>query len=43
MLTLSGAASLKVKELIQAEGDEALALRVAVLRSARNTAPAPNR
>ena len=30
MLTLSGAASLKVKELIQAEGDEALALRVAV-------------
>ena len=30
MLTLSGAASLKVKELIQAEGDEELALRVAV-------------
>src|SRR5215218_7702999 len=30
MLTLSGAASLKVKELIQSEGDEALALRVAV-------------
>ena len=30
MLTLTGSASLKVKELIQAEGDEALALRVAV-------------
>lgn len=30
MLTLTGNASLKVKELIQAEGDEALALRVAV-------------
>ena len=30
MLTLSDTASLKVKELIQAEGDEALALRVAV-------------
>ena len=30
MLTLTGAASLKVKELIQSEGDEELALRVAV-------------
>ena len=30
MLTLTDTASLKVKELIQAEGDEALALRVAV-------------
>jgi iron-sulfur cluster insertion protein len=30
MLTLSPTASLKVKELISAEGDEALALRVAV-------------
>jgi iron-sulfur cluster assembly protein/iron-sulfur cluster insertion protein len=30
MITLTDNASLKVKELIQAEGDEALALRVAV-------------
>ena len=30
MLTLTDTASLKVKELIQQEGDEALALRVAV-------------
>jgi iron-sulfur cluster assembly accessory protein len=30
MLTLTPTASIKVKELIQAEGDEALALRVAV-------------
>jgi iron-sulfur cluster insertion protein len=30
MLTLTPTASLKVKELISAEGDEALALRVAV-------------
>ena len=30
MLTLTDTASLKVKELIQAEGDESLALRVAV-------------
>ena len=30
MLTLTDTASLKVKELISAEGDEALALRVAV-------------
>ena len=30
MLTLTDTASSKVKELIQAEGDEALALRVAV-------------
>jgi iron-sulfur cluster assembly accessory protein len=30
MLTLTDTASLKVKELIKAEGDEALALRVAV-------------
>ncbi len=30
MLTLTDMASLKVKELISAEGDEALALRVAV-------------
>jgi iron-sulfur cluster assembly accessory protein len=30
MLTLTDNASLKVKELIQAEGDESLALRVAV-------------
>ncbi len=30
MLTLTDSASLKVKELIQAEGDAALALRVAV-------------
>ena len=31
MLTLTDTAALKVKELVQAEGDEALALRVAVL------------
>jgi iron-sulfur cluster insertion protein len=30
MLTLTDTAALKVKELVQAEGDEALALRVAV-------------